>query len=81
MHRPCRSDAELRPSPTVSWAEALRLRVEDGGVVPDFVLRVLQGCQPQSEEPEEDDEASESEEDDAMDTERTPGRLTTGRTS
>ena len=44
VHRPCRSDAELRPSPTVFWAEALRLWVEDGGVVPDSVLRVLQGA-------------------------------------
>ena len=56
VHRPCRSDAELRPAPTISWAEALRLWVEDGGVVPESVLRVLRGCQLQSQETEEEEE-------------------------
>ena len=51
---PCRSDAELRPAPTVSRAEALRLSVEKSGVMPESVLRVLRGCQLQSEETEEE---------------------------
>ena len=69
VHRPCRSDTELRPSPSVSWAEALRLWVDNGGPVPDPVLRVLRGCQPQSEEAEEEEEEEDSEdgEDRAMD--------------
>ena len=72
VHRPCRSDAELRPTPTTSWAEALRLWVDNGGAVPESVRQVLNGCQRQADDTEETDEDSDNEEDGVVDAEGTP---------
>ena len=61
VFKPCRSDDDLRPDPAVSWAAALRDWVHDGGAVPESVLGVLRGDQPQREGEEEEEEDSEEE--------------------
>ena len=62
VYKPCRSDAELRPDPAISWAVTLQNWISSGGVVPQKVQDVIQGHQPQTEMDEEEDTEEEEEE-------------------